>query len=345
MGTFGFRGFTLSVDDSVVVESDWGSEMPIHGSVELTAGRAHRIRLEGSCYRSGSLVQLLWEIPRQQQRDDEALRMAREADAVVLVLGLSPRIEGEEMPVDVKGFRGGDRTDIALPEAQERLLRSVVQVGKPVVLVLLNGSAVAIPWAAEHVPAILECWYPGQDGGTAIAEALFGDLNPGGKLPVTFYRSVHDLPPFADYSMKERTHRFFTGTPLFPFGHGLSYTRFDYRSFHTSASAIEASPDARLTLDVDIVNAGERAGDEVVQFYVRALDSQVSRPEHELRGFRRVSLGPGEKRTVQFEFRPSDVAYYNSEKHGWTIEPGRYELRVGSSSSDIRAKATVTINQ
>ena len=165
-----------------------------------------------------------------------SLDAARQADAVVLVMGLSPRIEGEEMRVKIEGFEGGDRVQIGLPRVQEELMQKIAALGKPTVLVLLNGSAVAVNWAEDHIPAIVEAWYPGQAGGTAIADVLFGDYNPGGRLPVTFYKSVDQLPPFTDYSMKGRTYRFFKGEPLFPFGYGLSYSTFAYRNLKVAGS-------------------------------------------------------------------------------------------------------------
>jgi beta-glucosidase len=342
LGTFGFSGFVLSLDNDVVVSSEWGSETPIHARVRLSGGKRYRFRLEGVCRRSGSLVQLLWEIPRDD-RLEEAVRLAQEADAVVLVMGLSPRVEGEEMKVDVPGFRGGDRTSIDLPAQQEHLLRAVAGIGKPVVLVLLNGSAVAIPWASEHIPAILECWYPGQGGGTALAEVLFGDVNPGGRLPVTFYRSVDDLPPFDHYAMEGRTYRFFDGEPLFPFGHGLSYTKFAYGAVRTNTDTLADSPGSACTVSVDVSNVGDRAGDEVVQLYIRPTASVIPRPRQDLRGFQRISLPPGRHQTVTFAVTPGDVATFDTATRSWKVEPGRYEILVGASSKDIRSRATITI--
>jgi beta-glucosidase len=341
LGGFGFRRFSISVDGSAVVTAESGSETPIAGKVHLQAGNPYRFRLEGACARSGSLVRLLWEIPRTD-REEEAVSLARTADVVILALGLSPRLEGEEMKMEVAGFRGGDRTDIRLPELQQRLLRSITRLGRPVVLLLLSGSALAIDDAAS-VPAILECWYPGQAGGTAIAEILFGDVNPSGRLPVTFYRSVRDLPAFEDYSMKGRTYRFFEGEPVFPFGHGLSYTRFGYSGLRLTAGARTMPRDGAIDLEVDVTNQGMRQGDEVVQMYVRSTQSRVPRPKKDLRGFSRISLNPGEKAVVRFSFHASAVEYYETSTQGWTVEPGDYEILVGASSEDVRQKLIVTI--
>ncbi len=341
LGTFGFTSFNIWVNDSSVVNAESGREKPISGTVALEAGKPYPFRLEGKCRRSGSLVQLLWEIPRTD-REEEAVAIARNADAIVLALGLSPCLEGEEMDVEVSGFRGGDRTDILLPETQQHLLRVIQRLGKPVVLLLLNGSAVAIDDAAS-VPAILECWYPGQAGGTAIAEILFGDVNPSGRLPVTFYRSVRDLPAFEDYSMKGRTYRFFAGKPMFPFGHGLSYTRFEYSGLRLATGAARIPRDGAVDIEVHVTNRGARQGDEVVQMYVRAMESAVARPKKDLRGFRRVSLNPGENTAVRFSFHTSAVEYYDTNTHAWKVEPGDYEILVGASSEDIRQKLVVTV--
>ena len=271
----------------------------------------------------------------------EAVKAARQADAVVLFLGLTARLEGEEMRVELEGFRGGDRTRIDLPAAQERLLERIVAVGKPTVLVLLNGSALAVSWAQQHVPAIVEAWYPGQAGGSAIADVLFGDYNPGGRLPVTFYKSVDDLPPFDDYRMEGRTYRFFKGTPLYPFGYGLSYTSFAYKQLRTSAGTLRA--DDTLTVRVDVTNTGQREGDEVVQLYVRHLGSRVTRPREDLRGYRRVTLRPGETRTVQFPLVAASLAYWNPDSHRWVVEDEPVEIAVASSSADLRLRRTVRV--
>jgi beta-glucosidase len=271
----------------------------------------------------------------------EAVDAARRADAVVLFLGLSPRLEGEEMRVEVEGFTGGDRTSLDLPAAQERLLERIVAVGKPTVLVLMSGSALSVNWAAEHVPAIVEAWYPGQAAGTAIADVLFGDANPAGRLPITFYRSVTDLPAFEDYRMAGRTYRFFTGTPLYPFGHGLSYTTFGYRNLRTSSATLAAGD--TVTVSVDVSNTGARAGDEVVQLYVQHLGSKVERPREDLRGYRRVTLAPGETRTVAFPLAAASLAYWNPGTHRWVVEDEPVRIRVGASSADIRAERTITV--
>ncbi len=271
----------------------------------------------------------------------EAVRAAEQADAVVLCLGLTAQLEGEEMSVETPGFRGGDRTRIDLPDAQQRLLERIVAVGKPTVLVLMSGSAVAVNWAQEHVPAIVEAWYGGQAAGSALADVLFGDYNPGGRLPVTFYKSVNDLPAFDDYRMAGRTYRFFKGSPLYPFGYGLSYTTFAYKNLRTSSARLRAAD--TLIVRVDVTNTGRRTGDEVAQLYVRHLGSRVERPTGDLRGFRRVTLKPGETHTVAFSLPASSLAYWNSATHRWVVEQEPVELAVGASSADIRLRRRIQV--
>ena len=217
-------------------------------SVELEAGRLYDLRLDYVNEGRSPEVQLLWARPGE---DDSAaaLEAAQQAEVVVLVLGLSPEVEGEEMPVRIPGFEAGDRTDIGLPAPQEALLRRIAGLGKPVVLALLGGSAIAVNWADEHVPAILHAWYGGEEGGSGLADVLFGDANPAGRLPVTVYRSVDQLPPFDDYAMAGRTYRFMTGDPLYPFGHGLSYTRFEYSNLRVTPDRIDAGGRATISRD------------------------------------------------------------------------------------------------
>jgi beta-glucosidase len=227
--------------------------------------------------------------------------------------------------VEVPGFEGGDRIDIGLPAPQRELMEAVVATGKPVVLVLLNGSALSATWAAENVPAIVEAWYPGQAAGPAIADVLFGDYNPAGRLPVTFYSSVDQLPPFSDYDMEGRTYRYFHGKPLFPFGHGLSYTTFSYDNLRIPAR-IEAGEDVLLSVDVE--NTGPMDGDEVVQLYLADVEASVPVPIRSLQGVRRVFLRAGERKTVSFTLTPRQISLIDS---GWerVLEPGVFEVSVG----------------
>ena len=259
----------------------------------------------------------------------EAVRAARDADVAILVLGLDQTQEGEEGQregVAGGGSSQGDRVGLDLPGVQEELLRAVHATGTPVVLVLLNGSPIALNWAAAHIPAILEAWYPGEEGGTAIAEVLWGDYNPAGRLPITFYRSEADLPPFTDYAMAGRTYRYFQGQPLFPFGFGLSYTTFAYTSLRVSPEQI--APGESVTVTAEVRNIGPREGDEVVQLYLRALEPGGPAPLRALAGFTRLHLQPGEARTVSFSLSPQQIARVddNGER---VLEPGTFEVSVG----------------
>jgi beta-glucosidase len=260
---------------------------------------------------------------------DEAVAVAEQADVVVAVMGLSQLIEGEEGQRE--GVAGGerstgDRSDLVLPGVQDALLQALEATGTPMVVVLLNGSAVAVNWAHEHAEAIVEAWYPGEEGGTAIADVLFGDVNPAGRLPVTFYQSVDQLPPFRDYAMAGHTYRFFAGEPLYPFGHGLSYTTFAYRDLTLGDAEVEAGE--CVDLEVTVVNTGDRAGDEVVQLYVRDEAASVPVPIRQLKGFRRIHLEPGEAQTVRFCVMPMDMAMV-SDGGRWVVEPGAFSLFVG----------------
>jgi beta-glucosidase len=313
------------LNDSLVAQ--FGSEHEINTrwtDFELEAGDPQQIRVEFRPRRSDGAVQLVWARPEPDLRS-EALRIAQAADAVVMVMGLSPRLEGEEMRVEVPGFAGGDRVDIGLPGPQRELMEAVVETGTPVVLVLLNGSALAVPWAAEHVPAIVEAWYPGQAAGTAIADVLFGDANPAGRLPVTFYRSAEQLPPFSDYDMEGRTYRYFRGDPLFPFGHGLSYTTFEYGELVLPAS-VQAGEEVQLS--VELRNTGPVAGEEVVQLYLTDLEASAPVPIRSLQGVERVLLEPGEARTVSFTLDARQLSLIDPD---WerVVEPGIFEVSVG----------------
>ena len=322
----------MYLDDSVLVQSGWPGTRS--AEVDLVAGRPRRIRIEFVGRQPNAMVHLIWGVPDPQLLDD-AVAAARRADAVVLVLGLSPRLEGEEMPVHIPGFEGGDRTSLDLPAPQERLLEAVAAVGKPTVLVLLNGSALSVTWAAEHVPAIVDAWYPGQAAGTAVADVLFGDYNPAGRLPVTYYRSVDQLPAFTDYRMLGRTYRFFRGDVLFPFGHGLSYTRFRYRDPSVPAQVVAGQP---AEISVEVENAGALAGEEVVELYVTTPDTSARAPIRSLVGFQRISLGPGERRRVAFALPPAALSAVDAAGRR-VVLPGRYELSVGGKQPGMRGLA------
>ncbi len=327
LGARGFDAVRLMLDADVIVEfSNEHHALTRTAEVELEAGRLTPLRLEVSHQQAANgEAALLWSPPTRNLRAP-ALKVAAQADVVVMALGLTADIEGEEMTLDVPGFRGGDRTTLDLPDPQEVLLRVIHALGKPVVLVLMNGSALAVNWAAEHVPAIVEAWYPGQAGGATVADVLFGDTNPAGRLPVTVYRSVEDLPPFEDYDMSGRTYRYFEGEVLYPFGHGLSYTTFAYSDLEITPEEIEAGE--KVTVSVRVANTGDRAGDEVVQLYVCDVEASTRVPLRQLRGFTRVHLAPGEVQTVSFTLGPDAFALVN-EAGERVIEPGAFEISVG----------------
>jgi beta-glucosidase len=295
--------------------------------------------LEGIRVRAGNAVRILYEAGKSSP--DSALGIASQADVVVFVGGISPELEGEELDLNIEGFYRGDRTALNLPFTQERLMKLLVKTGKPVVLVLTNGSALSIAWEKDSIPAIVEAWYPGQAGGTAVAELLFGDYNPAGRLPVTFYRSVKDLPPFEDYSMAGRTYRYFKGESLYPFGHGLSYTGFVYLSAVTGDNPYKAGDTIHLSLTLK--NSGERDGDEVAQVYMTRTGSAFVRPVKTLVGFLRIPLAAGEIRTVTIPLPVKLFRVYDPETGNFLVETGVYMLQVGASSADIRLQTEVKV--
>jgi beta-glucosidase len=316
LGAYGMSAFELYLDGKPIAQLNNIHEAEHkYAAVELQAGRRYELRLDFHEFVNDARIRLEWSRP-ETDGAEQAIAAARQADAVMMVLGLSPRLEGEEMSVAVEGFRGGDRIQLDIPRVQEELLRKIVAAGKPVVLVLLNGSAVAVNYAREHVPAILEAWYPGQAGGTALADVLFGDYNPAGRLPVTFYKSADQLPPFTDYAMKGRTYRFFEGEPLFPFGHGLSYTTFAYRNLALPQSST-AGRDVPLRVEVE--NTGELAGEEVIEVYAKKLGGGVGTPLRSLAGFERIALVPHQRKTVEITLparQLSDRATYEISAGG-----------------------------
>ena len=343
----GRGGFRLIVDGEAFIDS-WTPpagqedvEREIRVKRHLPDNASLPLRLEYTQGDGPMMVTVEWRTPPVDEGIEAAVAAAQDADVVVFVGGISGQLEGEAMPVDYEGFVGGDRVEIELPELQKRLLKQLHATGTPVVLVNLSGSAVAIPWADEHVDAILQAWYPGQAGGTAVADVLVGNYNPAGRLPVTFYRSTDDLPHFEDYDMKDRTYRYFHGEPLYAFGHGLSYTTFSYENLRTSGDTLEG--DGSVTVSVDVTNTGSRSGDEVVQLYVSYPQSAVERPIKELRGFQRVTLAPDQRETITFSLNPKDVVYWDTDAADWAIEQGQVTVEVGSSSSDIRVTHSLSV--
>jgi beta-glucosidase len=313
--------------------------------VDTPDARPHSIRVE-YVFKApllGAAVTLEWRAPADALRD-EAVRAAKNSDVVLAFVGISPNLEGEEMPVHVSGFDGGDRTDIDLPKTQRDLLEAVAAAGKPVVVVLMSGSAMAMDWSQAHAAALLEAWYPGEAGGEAIARILTGKTNPSGRLPITFYASDSQLPPFTDYSIKGRTYRYFTGDPLYNFGYGLSYSTFRYSALRLSAELLEAGQP--LTADVRVTNSSNRAGDEVAQLYLIPPAGE-GYPLRSLEGFERVHLAPHATTVVHFTLDPRQLSEVN-ETGGRAVRPGQYQVWVGGRSpesghEEAGQSATVTI--
>ncbi len=301
--------------------------------IRLEKGKKVALKVEYSQATSGPVgAQLIWT-KYDPTPSPEAIAAAKNADLVIAVLGITSELEGEEMPVEEEGFKGGDRTSLNLPKPEEDLLEAVAATGKPVVLVLANGSALAVNWANQHVNAIVESWYPGEEGGAAIAETLSGKNNPAGRLPVTFYTGVEQLPPFEDYAMKGRTYRYFEGKPLYPFGYGLSYTTFSYSGLTLPKTAITAGDP--LTAEVTVTNTGTRAGDEVAQLYL-SFPNVPGAPLRALRGFKRVHLKPGEAQKVSFELKERDFSMV-SEAGEPIIAEGSYSVSIGGGQPNTGA--------
>jgi beta-glucosidase len=340
----GNDGVRLFVDGRKVLEewSEASVARAVSAKVSLEAGREHALKLEYFEAARDAEVRLGWKRPGAGTPFEDAVAAARESDVVLFVGGLTGEVEGEEMRVSYPGFAGGDRTDIELPAVQRKMVEALRATGKPVVLVLTTGSALGVRWAHETLPAIVLAWYPGQQGGNAVADVLFGDANPAGRLPVTFYESVGQLPPFADYAMEGRTYRYFRGEPVYPFGHGLSYTRFEYSGLQLSRARLGTRDPLEVSLDVK--NAGPRDGDEVVQLYVRDVETTGPAAIRDLRGFERVPLKAGEQKRVRFSLVPErDLAHYDEARKALAVEPGEYEIEVGASSRDLRLRARVRV--
>jgi beta-glucosidase len=332
LGAIGLNAFELYLDGKPIVNFNNIHEHSYrYEEVKLEAGKLYPIRLDYHEFLNDADIALVWSRPVDSAaRWKETEAAVKAADSVVLVLGLSPRLEGEEMKVPVEGFSGGDRVSLDIPRAQEDLMERVIALGKPTTLVLMNGSAVSVNWARDHVQAIVEAWYPGESGGAALADVLFGDYNPAGRLPVTFYKSAEQLPAFTDYNMKGRTYRYFTGDPLFPFGYGLSYTTFAYRNLRAPS---QSNTGDGVTVAVEVENTGKVAGEDVVQLYLKS-PARPSAPLRSLEGFERISLRPAERKTVTFRLEPRQFASTGANGKR-TVQPGDFTVSVGSATAAI----------
>jgi len=305
------------------------------GHLDLEQGKKTAVMVRYELTEKGPVEAQLFWAKFDTKPSSEAIAAAKNADVVLAVLGITSDLEGENMPVSEEGFKGGDRTSIDLPKPEEELLKAVTAAGKPVVLVLANGSALAVNWANEHVNAIIESWYAGEEGGAAIAETLSGKNDPAGRLPVTFYTGIGQLPEFEDYSMQNRTYRYFHGKPLYPFGYGLSYTTFSYSDLALPKASISAGD--LLTAEVTVTNTGKREGDEVAQLYL-SFPSVPGAPLRALRGFKRVHLNPGESQKVRFELKDRDLSMV-SEAGEPMIAEGKYSVSVGGGQPGTGAAA------
>ncbi|MDW5287210.1 glycoside hydrolase family 3 protein [Formosa sp. PL04] len=322
----------LFVNDSLYFEFSADYE-PVtkYFDMVLEKGKAHTIKIEYNNVLSDPQAHLLWA-KLDEDLITPALEAVNKSDVAILFLGLSPEIEGEEMEVELEGFDKGDRSEISLPKNQIELMKKVYATGKPTIVVLMNGSALAVNWAADNVPAILEAWYPGEFGGKAIADVLFGDYNPGGKLPVTFYKSVTDLPDFKEYNMENRTYKYFNGEPLFPFGHGLSYSTFEYSNLNIPEQV--KLKDA-IEISVEIKNTSKIAGDDVVQIYLTHLDKQDQNAIRTLVSFERVHLAAGESKTLKYSINAEQYSWMNSEGKK-IVQPENVLLSVGGKQPDFK---------
>jgi len=324
-------GYRIFIDDKPVIDAwnvDWRPSIAA-GTVTLKAGQTYSLRVEAFQRATGGHERLLWN-PPSDPAGAAAVAAARDADLVVFAAGLTSQLEGEEMHIATPGFAGGDRTSLDLPAPQHALLERVHATGTPMILVLVNGSALSVNWADDHVPAIIEAWYPGGQGGDAVARVIAGDVNPGGRLPVTFYRSAADLPPFEDYGMQGRTYRYFDRPVLYPFGHGLSYTTFTYGQARVSKSRVPATDSVEAS--VVVTNSGDRAGDEVVQLYL-SRPGLTGAPLRALVGFQRITLAAGESRRVTFTVDNRSLSTVDAAGVR-SVVPGRAQLWIGGGQPE-----------
>jgi beta-glucosidase len=320
----------LIIDNPIIPNAPPG---PKTVEMVLQQGHSYTLRIEQTPS-IGTPVRLVWRhVPPHPQAD--AVKAAKDADVVIAVVGITSALEGEEMKVDLPGFQGGDRTSLDLPKEEEDLQKAMKATGRKMAVVLMNGSALGVNWAAAHADAILDAWYPGEEGGNAIGQTLAGDNNPSGHLPVTFYTGVDQLPAFDDYAMARRTYRYFTGKPLYPFGHGLSYTRFAYTGLKVSPSLKAGDP---LGVDVTVKNSGPRYGEAVPQLYL-GFPGAPGQPLRALRGISRLALQAGESRKVHFDLSPRDLSSV-TEAGERVVAPGRYRISLGEGQPGTGA-ATV----
>ncbi|UCE07259.1 MAG: glycoside hydrolase family 3 C-terminal domain-containing protein, partial [bacterium] len=334
IGTSCDDGARLYVDGKLLID-DWieHGEKPISAAVELKPGKEYEVVFEYFENALGACARLTWDLG--QKDFDKAKAVAAKNGVVILVLGISPGLSQEEL----------DRREIELPQVQRDLINEVASVNTNIIIVLVNGGPVALAGTETKSEAIIEAWYAGELGGKAIADVLFGDVNPGGKLPETFYSSTQQLPPFSDYDLinHPRTYMYFDQPVLYPFGHGLSYTQFTYSNLTFNADKIKN--DGEIEIRFEIQNMGKMKGDEVAQVYVHSANASIKVPINQLKRFQRISLAPGESRILTFKIPASEFSFYDIETNDFKIERGKWEIQVGSSCKDIRLKKAITIEQ
>jgi beta-glucosidase len=332
LGSWGSSGYDVFLDGQKII-SEKNEHHAFHKEypVEFQAGKKYKIEVFYRNYAGDADMKLLWSRPRTGLVE-KALAIAKEADIVILVLGLSQRLEGEEMPIKLEGFSGGDRTNLNLPAVQEQLLEAIAATGKPVVVVMNSGGAMSINKAQEKAAAVILAGYGGQQGGNAVADVLFGDYNPAGRLPVTYYKSIDQIPAFENYDMSGKTYRFFMQEPLYPFGYGLSYTSFTYSNLSIPEKAVTGE---KIAVKITVANSGKIAGDEVVQLYLTDEKASTPRPIRQLEGFKRVTLNPGESRELEFVLEPRQFSIINN-KEKRVIEPGYFTVSVGGKQPGFK---------
>jgi beta-glucosidase len=326
--------YRILVNGHVVLE-DWDEDNRLSeksNHIYLKKGQAYDLQVEYVQETGFPMLSVQWDVLHADHFQN-AIDLAKNSDVVIYVGGITAHLEGEEMQVSYDGFQGGDRTKIGLPEVQQQMIRALHETGKPVVVVLTSGSALAVNWEKENIPAIVQLWYPGQEGGTALAEVLFGDYNPAGRLPVTFYKSVDQLPPFEDYNMAGKTYRFFEGDPLYGFGYGMSYASFAYSKLKLPKKIKTGDP---INVSVQVMNTGNVAGDEVVQLYVKNTHANVPVPIQSLQGIQRIHLKPSETKTVEFFLEPQQMAVFTDDEK-FMAEPGVLEISVGGGQPGLVA--------
>ncbi len=340
LGITGDDGFRLYLEDKLVIDSwkGWGKQTSV-AEVDLEKGKSYPFKLEYNEGQNNAQIMFGWHEPNYNLHD-EAIEVSSDADAIIFVGGITPKLEGEEMGEHVKfeGFYRGDRTKISLPAAQTDLLKDLAELDKPLVFVNMSGGAVSMNWENENIPAILQAWYPGQAGGEAVANIIFGDYNPAGRLPVTVYKSVDQLPDYEDYDMAGHTYRYFNGEPLYPFGYGLSFSDFEYSSLSVTPGFIEK--DRNMSVSVDVENISKVDGDEVVQVYITDNKASFPVPLKSLKAFKRVHIKAGQRETITFGLKPDDFGLFDDDMQR-IVEPGDFTVMVGGSSSE-GIKTTIT---